>query len=488
MTVTFPAASYYIASSRLRPGMDGGYTVATLRRAAQFEKYAGITPVLLTFDFWPDYDQVVDEFRALGLMTDTTVVRNLLGDVRRSPDILRDGAVPLSADPHQIAAIRAHEQTPDATRVELDSRGTPWRLLSTDAHGAPEHTDYFDDHGQLLLRVPYISGRADWHRAPVVMTVFDTHGAPSGTLTGFDALYRAWLAAVFAADNQTLLVCESRQVGELLAGWPMPHLRIVHTVHSAHTAAPYEWDSPVDGLWASWFDTVPHYDAVLWLTDRQKRAVERRFGVSERNRVVPHAVELEPLTGERDPDLIVTIGRLSPLKQFDHTIRAFDQVRDRHPKARLELFGDGPDEPRLEALIADLGLTDRAMLQGHRSDAADVLHRASAIVLTSRYEGHPLVLLEALARGCPVIAYDINYGPDETVIDTVTGYLVAPDSIDGVADALDLILSDPNRVGALSQAAREWTAEHSPERSMLLTAAVFNDVLTGTIGNGAARS
>jgi poly(glycerol-phosphate) alpha-glucosyltransferase len=245
--IRFPEANYFIASSRLRPGMDGGYTVSTLRRAAQFTQHAGVNPVLLTFDFWPDYEQVVAEFVGIGLMGEGTVVRNLLQDARENPQFLR-------------AAARAGAPAADAAGTvdsgpDLDSRGRPWRVIARDSlTGEIVHTDFLDLAGRPLLRVPYVSGRADWHRAPIGITVFDGVGGVAGNIDGFHGLYQAWMGHVLGTTNPALpdvVVCESRQVGELLVDLPGENLRLVHTVHSAHTSAPYEWDSPIDGLWAS---------------------------------------------------------------------------------------------------------------------------------------------------------------------------------------------------------------------------------------------
>jgi poly(glycerol-phosphate) alpha-glucosyltransferase len=155
MGIRFPDANYFIASSRLRPGMDGGYTVSTLRRAQQFTEHAGVNPVLLTFDFWPDYDRVVEEFTAIGLMSEQTVVRNLLQDAREHPQFLRaqavGGAVPASGAADAVLA-----------EPDLDANGVPWRVIATDRKtGAITHTDFLDSRGRNLLRVPYVTGRAD---------------------------------------------------------------------------------------------------------------------------------------------------------------------------------------------------------------------------------------------------------------------------------------------------------------------------------------
>jgi poly(glycerol-phosphate) alpha-glucosyltransferase len=468
MGARFPEANYFVAGSRLRPGLDGGYTIATLRRAQQMAQQAGVHPVLLTFDFWPDYDAVVDEFTRIGLMDGRVSLRNLLQDARRSPGFLRERAVAsgslVETDSDSVVGFEPS--------TEVDSTGTPWRTAWTDAAtGATVYTDLLGLDGRPLLRVPYVSGRADWHRAPIDITVFGDDGMPVGTLAGFGELYRTWVRHVFSTTDGSrtnVVVCESRQVGELLVDLPGDDVRLVHTVHSAHTSAPHRWDSPIDGLWQSWFEVVHRFDAVLWLSQRQREAVERRFGERDNFWVVPHAIEAVPgdRAVARDPNLVVMIGRLVPLKRLDHALRAFQSVREANPLARLVFYGDGPDEQRLRGLTVDLRVQDAVEFRGHQPDAADALSGAAALMLSSTYEGQPLVILEALARGCPVVSYDIDYGPSDMLEHGVSGLLVPDGDIRALGAALGSVLGDHDLQEALSRGALKASERFTPEKTM----------------------
>jgi poly(glycerol-phosphate) alpha-glucosyltransferase len=191
--------------------------------------------------------------------------------------------------------------------------------------------------------------------------------------------------------------------------------------------------------------------------------------------VVPHAVEVEtqPDPKHRDPNLAVMIGRLAALKRLDHALVALQQVVKGNPQAKLAFYGSGPDEERLRLMVADLGLEDAVEFRGHRADAAESLREAALLVLTSSY-----VVLEALARGCPVVSYDLNYGPAEMVVDGLNGMLVANGDTHALADAMGSVLGHPQRLAELSAAAHESAQEHTPERSMALMAEVFETVLS----------
>lgn len=111
-----------------------------------------------------------------------------------------------------------------------------------------------------------------------------------------------------------------------------------------------------------------------------------------------------PLRRRRSPE-ILGVGRMVRQKGFDLLIEAFARVAQARP-ARLTLIGDGPERARLEALVYELGLTERVTFAGARPDPAGAMADADLFVLASRYEGMPGALIEAMAEGCPVVAAD----------------------------------------------------------------------------------
>ena len=93
------------------------------------------------------------------------------------------------------------------------------------------------------------------------------------------------------------------------------------------------------------------------------------------------------------------------------------------------------------------------------------------------HEGQPLVILEALARGCPVIAYDVHYGPAEMVENGRSGALVEAGDRDALVEAIVSVIGDRERNSAMSTAALEWARGHGPEVSMAIMANLFTDLL-----------
>jgi poly(glycerol-phosphate) alpha-glucosyltransferase len=470
----FPDAAYFIIASRLRPGLDGGYTVSAMRRAIDFERHGGLVPTILTVEFAPDVAELRAEFISLGLATPRSVMRNLYADVRANPSLLRDFA--------RQGATEGSSPSPGTNEIiTIDAAGKPWKVTATNSGGAILHTDFLDADGRRLLRLPFISGRVDWHRADVAIEVFGEDGEVVGLLDGFGALYRFWVESVVASSgfDRNIVVCEAKQVGELLAEGPRNY-SLVHTVHNAHTLPPYAWDSPMDDLWSGWFDRIDGMDAVIWLTDAQRADAVRRFGEHPNWVVVPHPTEpiAEPAAAsERELNRVVMLARLVDQKRVEDAIEAWPALVGRLPGAKLEIYGDGPLRAELASRIADLGLDNSVVLHGHVSDAVAQLDTAAALLLTSRHEGQPLVILEALARGCPVIAYDVRYGPAEMIEDGRSGALVEAGDRDALVDALVAVISDRDRNSAMSSAAFEWARAHGAEVSMELMSNLFEGLL-----------
>ncbi len=141
------------------------------------------------------------------------------------------------------------------------------------------------------------------------------------------------------------------------------------------------------------------------------------------------------------PPVIMGLGRLTAQKDFALLIRSFAQVRKSCP-ARLMILGEGEERPKLEALVQDLGLQADVALPGFMENPYKYLRRAAIFVLSSRWEGLPTVLIEALAVGTRVVATDCPSGPAEILADR-WGRLVPVSDADALAKAITATLNDP---------------------------------------------
>ncbi len=142
---------------------------------------------------------------------------------------------------------------------------------------------------------------------------------------------------------------------------------------------------------------------------------------------------------ERKP-VILGVGRLTEQKDFATLLRAFALVREKYP-ARLMILGEGEDRPKLEALARQLQLEEDVALPGFVSNPYKYMRRATVFVLSSRWEGLPTVLIEALALGTPVVATDCPSGPREILEEGRWGQLVPVGDVEALAAALNTALA-----------------------------------------------
>jgi glycosyltransferase involved in cell wall biosynthesis len=151
---------------------------------------------------------------------------------------------------------------------------------------------------------------------------------------------------------------------------------------------------------------------------------------------------------------VVVVGRLVPAKGVDTLLRATARVIRTRPDFRLEIAGDGEARPGLEQLAGELGLGDRVRFLGTVRDVPELLARASALALPSLSEGISLTLLEAMARGLPIVATRVGGNP-EVVEDGVSGRLVPAGDPDRLAEELLGVWPVSDQTRAMGRAGRE---------------------------------
>jgi len=145
-----------------------------------------------------------------------------------------------------------------------------------------------------------------------------------------------------------------------------------------------------------------------------------------------------------EPPVILAIGRLTAQKGLDVLIQAFSRVRAAR-RARLLILGEGEERPALEAMVRQFGLGDDVSLPGFEPNPYPYMARAALFVLSSRWEGLPGVLIEALFCGAPVISTDCPYGPREILADGRYGVLVPVGDVHALAEAMEAALDGERR-------------------------------------------
>ena len=190
--------------------------------------------------------------------------------------------------------------------------------------------------------------------------------------------------------------------------------------------------------------------------------------------------------GPKEEGPAVMVGRLSPEKDVETLVRAVPLILGQHPSFRLESACDGPCLASLKRLAEEeLGLRDNVRFLGEVRDIPGLLARASVFVLPSLTEGISLTLLEAMARGLPVVATRVGGNP-EVVVDGETGFLVPPQSPRDLAAAILRVHGDPAQGRQMGLAGRcRVELNFDVTRMVAAYEALYMDVLR--TGDAAAR-
>ena len=223
--------------------------------------------------------------------------------------------------------------------------------------------------------------------------------------------------------------------------------------------------------------TIEALDVFVPLTRADARDYRALLGdTTTQITTIPNALSW-PAARRRPPlvdKVVVAAGRLEPQKAFDRLIEAYAPLTVSRPDWRLDIYGAGSAQPALKSLIEDLGVDSHITLRGYSRDLPAALAQSSIYALSSKFEGFPMVLLEAMSVGLPMVAYDCPRGPAETIRDGVNGRLIPNGDQPAFTAALDQLMDSRRlrqRMGAASLAdASGYAVPNIVERWMKLLA------------------
>jgi len=209
--------------------------------------------------------------------------------------------------------------------------------------------------------------------------------------------------------------------------------------------------------------------------------VENYRAPAGRIRRVANGIDIERFRPAPRVDLesprIVSIGRLVEQKNHELFLNAAADLRRNFPTARFEITGEGPLRSALERQARDLGLADAVHFLGERADVESVLSGASLFWLTSRWEGMPNVLLEAMACGVPVLATDVG-GAHELIDEGKCGFVLQSGDGAGFVKRSEEVLSDKRRWTGMAQAARRRAETFSLDAMVLAMEQIYEEALS----------
>lgn len=263
------------------------------------------------------------------------------------------------------------------------------------------------------------------------------------------------LARIFRASGCSLIHCNntfSYQAPTLLAA------RWARLSVAAHVRNPIR-----DGVFDQWL--AKSVKLFLPLHAGQEEQL-RRLGVRDGIVRCPDGIELPPALSSRAEAirrqwlpqgglLLGSLGRLDPQKGYDELIAAAARVLPRYPSARLVIFGEGSERQTLEALIVRHGLQGRVVLAGFTAEGANVLAALDLFVCSSRWEGVPLSVLEAMLAGVPAVATQAALAGEPRLLPLLAAPATAPGP-EALAAAMDYALRHREEAHSRAATARAW--------------------------------
>jgi len=202
------------------------------------------------------------------------------------------------------------------------------------------------------------------------------------------------------------------------------------------------------------FVTLTREDAGLW-------------GDTGNLEVIPNAISFYPKAlPDYSSQSVIAVGRLDPQKGFDMLIEVWKLVALQYPEWKLKIFGSGPFEKDLKQQIKNSDMENHIFMKPAVSQIIDEYLHSSVFILSSRYEGLPMVLLEAMACGLPAVAFTCPCGPKDVIEDGINGYLVEQDNIYHMAEKISIMLNDQDKRKEMGLKAKEIVREYSEEHVM----------------------
>ncbi len=227
---------------------------------------------------------------------------------------------------------------------------------------------------------------------------------------------------------------------------------------------------------------VRRFDRFVVLTEEDARM----WGEIPGMRVIPNAAKdicdgMRPNAGVASLDVrrVIAVGRLDYQKGFDRLIDAWVLVRKdgRFADWRLDIFGQGEWKEMLQRKIRTLGVGDSARLNAPVKDIAAEYKASSMLVMSSHYEGFPMVMVEAMSAGLPVVTFDYKCGPKDIIDDGRNGLLVKEGDIRGLADAMMSLMASPATLRRMSAEAKKVTERFSEEKVMGMWVRLYEGLL-----------
>lgn len=345
-----------------------------------------------------------------------------------------------------------------------------------DPKGYIKSIDYMDPKTNKPVRVTRLNRKGQcylsYSLSPTTGNInqilwFDKNGECKAEFKNEDEMLLYWLENFVLTNEKeySLLISEYGFKKHYLSQIKKKQLSIIYAFHSNHFKSPYTFGSPIRHEHAEFLNNLHEIEAVVFLTQEQKKDILAQFGNPQKVHIIPHHAEKMIINDEnRDSKTVVFLGRFDPMKNTTHVVKAFKRVVTSIPDAKLHIYGRGAEAQAIEKAIKENSLENNVYLKGFTSNAYKVFEKSAISVMTSDYEGFHLSLIESMVGGCPSVCYDYKYGPKDIVKNGVNGVIIPHGDIDILAENIIDLLTDDEKRQYMSNEAKKITDIFSEER------------------------
>lgn len=485
---------FYLANSFSED--SGGRTQATFTRAKMLTDFSD-SSFILTFNFKRDYGKIYDIVRKKRNIPLSVSFLNMY-EFYAGEELYRGletQKVIYEKDPkysyeyiEKKNAYKVYDNGIQVQYVQLDDDGTcvykdffddkkrKLKRETYDSLGNIKLVSYLDVINKKALRKIYYTGNErvylyiDYDRVSfdtVQCITFDKNGYFYKKFTNEEEMAKFWLAELNSSYPNSIFFIEDRKLDKSVISNPYSteEFKSVAVIHSSHLKKPYNFGAKINQFNGELLKDTSDCSAVVLLTRQQLKHVQNQFGLQPNLYHIPH-VKLEQekeFNVKKNIYKIVVLSRFVEMKRIMDILEAFKLAVEKVADVKLEIWGSGQEQEKYQEFIDENHLQNFVSIKGYTNEPRKVLYSAGLSIITSRYEGFGMTILESMASQTPVLAYNFNYGPKELIDDDINGYIVENGNVAELANQIIKAYKDKNTLKEMGKAAKEKASKFNVE-------------------------
>lgn len=477
------------------PEVHGGRTKSLLSRIKFLENKLDYKHTILTTNYNPNYPKIEERFIDRGIMNETCKHINIYewiskglcyhfpkSSFKKSPKY-RKTKIDIKGYRYEIK-----ESTPHIVRYYKDDQYVRYRNFEDIDNGILKFEDFmvpgvkhkierweYNEWGYLHKKVVFSKKRnkrllesfynsegnvyceryfSDDDKTKIIQIILYENQKARQVFNSENAFFTYFYEAVL--PENAIVFNYARLIDKAILDVRFP-LKNIFVFHSSHMLP----NGELKGRYKTSKTRHQEISKIIVLTKQQKLDVTQDYEMPlEKIEVIPHFTNINTHKSHYKNDDFVYIGRIDENKQISHIINSFKLYNDQGYPYGLNIYGYGDDKDiqAVEAHIKDLNLSEKVRFHGRTNQPNLLFSKHRASLLASQYEGFALSVMESLNNDCPVIAYDIKYGPAELIQNGLNGYIVPPQDVEGMAQKMIEITKQPIPHVKLDEKFSEQTA------------------------------